>query len=74
MEQRRVPAFPIHPETAMGNQLISDSQGMTLRDYFAAQAISGFLANMRSMNHGFEEMANYSYEIADLMLKARDEE
>jgi len=32
------PAFPIHPGAAMDGQLVRETQGMTLRDYFAAHA------------------------------------
>jgi hypothetical protein len=43
--------------------------GMTLRDYFAAQALAGMLARYDA---GKEDMAVYAYEHADAMLKARD--
>ncbi|MRT30800.1 hypothetical protein FYB76_18585 [Herbaspirillum sp. CAH-3] len=46
--------------------------GMTLRDYFAAQALAGFMAN-KSCPTRFtpEEDAAYFYAIADAMLKER---
>ena len=47
----------------------SYSTGMTLRDYFAAQALAGILANNTASYP--EWNANRSYEHADAMLKAR---
>lgn len=48
--------------------------GMTLRDYFAAKAMAGFLASPEfSKETGYEadKCAAYAYEHADAMLKAR---
>ena len=44
--------------------------GMTLRDYFAAKALQGMLAEP-SLKATAEEFANKSYELADAMMKAR---
>ena len=50
--------------------------GMTLRDYFAAKALQGFIA---SANHkGLyappdNELASAAFQLADAMLKARQE-
>jgi len=52
------PAFPF---TGAG------TEGMTLRDYFAAKAMQSCLIAMTK-----DEMAVWSYEMADAMLKARD--
>jgi len=41
--------------------------GMTLRDYFAAQAML-----RTSVGSSYEQLAKTSYEIADAMLKARE--
>jgi hypothetical protein len=46
--------------------------GMTLRDYFAAKAMQGFMANKSNpMHYQPEEDAQWAYMIADAMLKAR---
>ena len=46
--------------------------GMTLRDWFAGQAMAGMLAN--SDRDGYpEDRAQLAYEYADAMLEARDE-
>lgn len=48
------------------------SKGMSLRDYFAAAALSGMLGNP-DVDHCdlYTEHANYAYQHADAMLKAR---
>jgi hypothetical protein len=47
--------------------------GMTLRDYFAAKAMQGFMANKSNpMHYQPEEDAQWAYTIADAMLKARE--
>lgn len=49
----------------------NDYNGMTLRDWFAGQALAGMFA------HGHEgpdeEVAMYAYEMAEAMLEARKE-
>jgi len=47
--------------------------GMSLRDYFAAKAMQGFMANKSNpMRFQPEDDANWAYSIADAMLKARE--
>jgi len=49
------------------------SRGMTLRDYFAAHAMQGILASLDEEDAPFDKhTANYCYQIADAMLKARE--
>jgi hypothetical protein len=45
------------------------AQDMTLRDYFAAQALAGMLARPGSVNPSVD--ARFAYTLADAMLKAR---
>ena len=48
--------------------------GMTLRDYFAAKAMQGMMADGQAFRLVAEStLANTAYEIADAMLKARQE-
>ena len=65
------PAFPADMERRdpiTGEWGEKPPQGMTLRDYFAGQALAGFLAG----NWGGEcEAAQWSYSQADAMMKAR---
>jgi len=59
------PAFPV----------IYCTEGMTLRDYFAAQALAGMLQNYTTQKFGVGEQtcARGAYEFADAMLAARKE-
>lgn len=60
------PAFPIT------NHKWLSSEGMTLRDYFAAKAMQGMLAEPNA-DYYHADLAKGAYEIADAMLKAREQ-
>lgn len=64
------PAFP-HG----GNELEHAQQGMTLRDYFAGQAIAGLLTHIppagMPSHVARKKQAETAYQIADEMLAAR---
>jgi hypothetical protein len=64
---------PAYPTTQYANGISPSghSQGMTLRDYFAAKAMLGLLTSTRISKPDW--IANDSYEMADAMLKAREE-
>jgi len=47
-------------------------KGMTLRDYFAAAALTGYRAN-RGISAHEGDVARWSYDQADAMLSARGE-
>ena len=49
------------------------SNGMFLRDYFAAKAMTGLLTAELVGEYSNEHVAEVSYRIADAMLKAREE-
>jgi hypothetical protein len=57
------PAFP----RQSGTLDMGGAQGMSLRDWFAGQALVG-LANR---GQTVEEIATYAYELADAMLEVR---
>ncbi|MEQ5183138.1 hypothetical protein ABN222_01255 [Providencia alcalifaciens] len=63
-------AFPI-PAT----ELHGTNTGMTLRDYFAAKAMNGILANPAMIDTATDQtlewVAKNAYQMADAMLKAR---
>jgi hypothetical protein len=66
------PAFP-GTQYANGIQPSGFSQGMTLRDYFAAKAMQAMLAHPNSSDTaGPESYAAAAYKMADAMLKARE--
>ena len=58
-------------EKAFPNPHRTDELGMTLRDYFAAKAMQGFMGSSWN-NKTFESISTKAYQIADAMLKARE--
>lgn len=67
------PAFPasvLHDEYGVSETVAEG--GMSLRDYFAGQALAGLLASGSSLVT-FENYAACAYHHADAMLKAREE-
>lgn len=60
------PAFPMPSES-------HPKDGMSLRDYFAAKAMNGLLAQSMGTALGSDPKfaADYAYAVADAMLKAR---
>jgi len=77
-------AFPQSNDRVVNALSIANSQGMTLRDYFAAQSIQ---TAMQMVKHDFKKdeqdffwnqiereiVASRTYQLADAMLKARTE-
>ena len=47
--------------------------GMTLRDYFAAKAMQGYLTHEQAANSPEDVVAGWAYSMADAMLRARGE-
>jgi len=58
-------AFPV---SFMWNNEFTDFNGMELRDYFAAKAMTG-----QMWSDNYEEDAKNCYKIADAIMKARGE-
>ena len=68
------PAFPTGIITDGKGKIIGGSNGMTLRDYFAAKAMQGIFASGNLPNSVTDEkLAATAYEVADAMLKAREQ-
>lgn len=71
------PAFPVAPDTEAGHA--AAFKGMSLRDYFAAQALAGIIAHRSTWvamaKKGWDEkvVAKITYDFADAMLEARQE-
>lgn len=74
---------PAFPETEYGGHSsrhpIDMRPGMTLRDYFAGQALAGLTANMTVSAHlsesgaaGFPTLSRSAYGYADAMLAERE--
>jgi hypothetical protein len=64
------PAFP--SEIEMSDGTYWHEQGMTLRDWFAGQAIRAQWGNGQAMTA--EQAAEFAYQLADAMLEAREKE
>jgi len=64
------PAFPTEAYDLERQTLVRE-EGMTLRDYFAAKAMQGMMHDV-SQPVG-EVIAGWAYEVADAMLKAREQ-
>lgn len=78
------PAFPrplSQHDTKLPGQPVPGQDGMTLRDWFAGQALDGVMATMpgectqRPGTNGYRErnleLATWAYDIADAMIEAR---
>lgn len=65
------PAFPNVPDGG-GDRWASWDMGMSLRDYFAAKAMRGEVAACQSQRANPEEVAKFAYDVADAMLRARE--
>jgi hypothetical protein len=67
-------AFPKLPITRASNgEILYQSDGMTLRDYFAASFVkSGHIFKSISDGNTPELVAEQAYVLADAMLKARE--
>ena len=67
------PAFPrpFSEDTYLEGIDYLAQDGMTLRDYFAAQAMQGFMGSSWNVK-SFEDMASKAYQMADAMMKARE--
>jgi len=72
------PAFPIEADYVRNDEgdgykmNVEHSPGMSLRDYFAAAALTGMCANSLHNDATFTENAEDAYNAADVMLKARE--
>jgi len=62
-------AFPLVAKDKTGMMI---NMGMSLRDYFAAKAMTGLLTAEIVGEYSNEHVAEIAYLIADAMLKARE--
>ena len=66
-----IPAFPVYPRIEAGkSSQINGAVGMTLRDYFAAKAMQGMMAD-HGLDRSPAELSEWAYKIADAMLAER---
>jgi len=65
---------PAFPSDMLIGHLVKASKpfsGMTLRDWFAGQALAGALDRWLEVRVSDKEISGWAYEIADAMLEAR---
>jgi hypothetical protein len=65
-KHKDLPAFPIQDNTLLSQK------GMELRDYFAAKAMQSYWSDP-NVTPELDAAAAWAYEMADAMLKARQE-
>ena len=65
---KEINAFPFVASDDTGMII---NTGMTMRDYFAAKAMQGFMGSSWN-NKTFESIATKAYQLSDAMLKARE--
>jgi len=69
------PAFPVqaYPGDA-ANPKVRPNTGMSMRDYFAAQAMSGLIANPEEFGEAapVNDIADFAYTVANAMLERRE--
>ena len=77
------PAFPLGPTASTmkphadgeGHMIVTHygmERGISIRDYFAAAALQGLMAQFDPENELEHHIAKWSYKAADAMLKARE--
>lgn len=67
------PAFPQTDLSGYGmGPGEGNNSGMTLRDWFAGQALTGYLHDIQHHKHSEVHIARCSYILADAMLAARE--
>jgi hypothetical protein len=62
------PAFPAEEVHGDGVQQVKRHQGVTIREYFAAHAMTGIIAARSTPDLSYEAIAALAYEQADAML------
>ena len=67
------PAFPLGDSTWADMTVGGGQCGMTLRDWFAGQAIMGLMASGKTQVTATQWFAKEAYVVADAMLEARKE-
>lgn len=64
-----IPAFPFSTEVDESKPNQFFSMGMSLKDYYAGQALTGYLSNGASMDNA----VHWSWQAAEKMMKKREE-
>ena len=68
------PAFPwqLHGRDSLGDAVVVEcGTGLSIRDYFAAEALRGLCSNPMNQESSKSSEAKWAYEYADAMLAER---
>ena len=66
------PAFPTKTLSKGDHGYPVTTEGMTLRDYFAGQVLTGITLNRDAVDYNAAGVSSFCYQIADAMIVARD--
>lgn len=66
------PAFPTGIITDGNGVIIGGSNGMTLRDYFAAQSLTALISRADYESNSYQDIAEMAFIAADAMMIERD--
>jgi hypothetical protein len=72
MATKNTAAFPIRAVEFSDGSCVREQVGMTLRDYFAAAAITGLVGALQGKKPNLEDIAHNAYKLADAMIAERD--
>lgn len=67
---RPLPNTTFHPDEVL--KVIEAHKGMTLRDYFAAAALTSYIGAEHAILEPWSDLAKDCYAAADAMLRARE--
>lgn len=65
------PAFPVADTVYPSGAIQSGTYGMSLRDWFAGQALAGLCQNWNENPMNTKSCADVAYDLADAMLERR---
>lgn len=68
----KVKAYPHSFERVPNHPHFAESEGMDLRDYFAAKAMGAIILHPQGPAGDWYQVAKDAYEAADAMMKARE--
>jgi len=66
------PAFPVSDCVLLNGEVQTGRYGMTLRDYFAGQALAGMISRGVGFSAEPEKIARWSYDASDAMIAIRN--
>lgn len=68
------PAFPFDEKNSYDGSHYHSHEGMSLRDWFAGQALAGFVVRQSAAFSDAETGAKFAYRYADAMMAEREKD